>query len=202
MFRSFYILILLQLAFSLGQAQQRSVNEKDTSVGIYIDPVTKDTFPCVNLTAVNLEGTALPKWRKNLEKWNRLRNAVYVTYPYAERASAVMNKINQELVGIKDPAQRKAIIHKHEAEMKSQFTNRVKNLSVYQGKILMKLIKRQTGSNCYEIVKEYKGSLSAAFWQGVAIVFGSSLKQEYDPMGEDQAIEAIVQELERMRGIR
>lgn len=64
----------------------------------------------------------------------------------------------------------------------------------------MKLIRRQTGNNCYEIIQEYKGSLTALFWQSVAVVFGSSLKQDYDAEGEDQALEAITQDVAKMYG--
>ena len=73
---------------------------------------------------------------------------------------------------------------------------------VYLGKagsgVLMKLINRQTGNNCYEIIKEYKGGLTARLYQTVAFFFNSSLKQPYDAKGEDQQIESIVKEVERM----
>jgi hypothetical protein len=64
----------------------------------------------------------------------------------------------------------------------------------------MKLINRQTGNNCYEIIDEYKGFMTAAFWQGVAFVFGSNLKQSYDPLGKDRDIETIVRDVQRMYG--
>ena len=62
----------------------------------------------------------------------------------------------------------------------------------------MKLINRQTGNNCYEIIKEYKGGFTARFWQTVAFVFGSNLKQPYNASGDDREIEMIVLEVERM----
>lgn len=64
----------------------------------------------------------------------------------------------------------------------------------------MKLINRQTGNNCFEIIKEYKGGLSARFYQTVAFFFNSSLKQPYNPQADDLQIELIVQEIERMYG--
>jgi hypothetical protein len=64
----------------------------------------------------------------------------------------------------------------------------------------MKLINRQTGNNCYDLISEYKGSFSARFWQTVAFFFNSSLKQPYDANGDDKTIEEIVQEVERMYG--
>ena len=64
----------------------------------------------------------------------------------------------------------------------------------------MKLINRETGNNCYNILKEFKGGFTARFWQTVAFFFGSSLKQPYDPNGEDAEIESIVKEVRRMYG--
>ena len=196
--------VLLICADSVAVSLRAQVTHtgKDTVVGIYIDPVTHDTIPCVTLNAVMVEGAVLPGMKKNMREWTRLRNAVYVTYPYAMAASRIMNQINAEMVGVTDKRRRKAIILSHEAELKKNFTSKVTNLSVYQGKVLMKLIKRQTGNSCYEIIKEYKGSFSAVFWQGIAVVFGSSLKQDYEAEGEDQALEAIVQEVEKMYGYR
>ena len=99
-------------------------------------------------------------------------------------------------------AARKRIIKSREKEMKRDFGDKVTSLSVYQGKVLMKLINRETGNNCYEIIKEYKGGFNAGFWQTVAYVFGSSLKQPYAPQGDDKDIEKIVLELQKLYGYK
>lgn len=135
--------------------------------------------------------------RKQMEKWTRLRKAVYVTYPYALQAGQTISVINSQLAGVKDKSERKRIIMSHEAALKTTFSDKVTNLSVYQGKVLMKLINRQTGNNCYEILKEYKGGANARFWQTVAFVFGSNLKQDYDAYGSDKEIEGYVNEIAR-----
>jgi len=135
-------------------------------------------------------------------KWTRLRNAIYVTYPYARRAGIVMNDINKHLETLPGKASQKNYIKTRERELKKEFTDPLTNLSIYQGKVLMKLINRETGNNCYEIIKEYKGGLTARFYQTVAFFFNSSLKQPYDKTGEDAEIEKIVQEVERMYGYR
>lgn len=136
--------------------------------------------------------------RQRKAEWTRLRNAVYVTYPYARKAGAIMNDINRQLSGVTSESQRKSIIRSREKDLKKEFTDPIKDLSVYQGKVLMKLINRQTGNNCYEIIKEYKGGFTARFWQTVAFVFGSNLKQPYSADGDDREIEMIVLEVERM----
>jgi len=136
---------------------------------------------------------------KYLEEWTRLRNAVYVTYPYARIAGRTINDINAHLIGVSSKRDRKDYIKTREKELREQFTGPIENLSVYQGKILMKLINRQTGNNCYEIIKEYKNGLTARFYQTVAFFFGGDLKQPYDLTDKtDHQIETIVKEIDGM----
>src|SRR6185436_13134440 len=104
------------------------------------------------------------KLAKLIEEWNRLRNAVYVTYPCARTAGYLMNDINSRSSQM-SKKEKKAYIKSREKELKAQFADPLSNLSVYQGKVLMKLINRQTGNNCYEIVKEYRGGVTARLYQ-------------------------------------
>jgi hypothetical protein len=134
--------------------------------------------------------------REKMKQWTRLRNAVYVTYPYAKEAGKIIKEINASLVGVTDDGVRRRLIKERERDLKKSFGDKIINLSVYQGKVLMKLINRQTGSDCYDILKEYKGGVNARFWQTVAFFFGSSLKQSYEPKGADAEIESIVKDVE------
>ena len=140
------------------------------------------------------------KLAKYVKEWTRLRNAVYVTYPYARTAGYLMNDINAKMTSMKSKKQRKEYIKTREKELKQQFADPLSNLSVYQGRVLMKLINRQTGNNCYEIIKEYKGGVTARFYQTVAFFFGSSLKQDYAVLTDktDRQIENIVNEIDGM----
>ncbi len=161
-----------------------------------------DTIEAKTLADVSVMTRLTQSQLNAIAKWTRLRNAVYVTYPYARRAGAVLNDINAKLTNITDKSARKDYIKSREKELKKEFTDPLTNLSVYQGKVLMKLINRETGNNCYEIIKEYKGGLTARFYQTVAFFFSSSLKQPYDPKGDDLEIEKIVLEVQRMYGYR
>jgi len=137
------------------------------------------------------------KLAKFIEEWNRLRNAVYVTYPYARIAGATINDINTNLANFTSKKDRKAYLKTREKELKNQFSDPLSNLSVYQGKILMKLINRQTGNNCYDLIKEYKGGLNARFYQTVAFFVGGNLKQKWDLTDKgDRQIENIVKEID------
>ena len=140
--------------------------------------------------------------REAAAKYNRLRNAVYVTYPYARRAGLVMNEMNEKLANISNKSERKKFIQSKEAILRKEFTDPLTNLSVYQGKVLMKLINRETGNNCYEIIREYKGGFTARFYQTVAFFFNSNLKQPYHAENEDAVVEKLVKEVQRMYGYK
>jgi hypothetical protein len=140
--------------------------------------------------------------RNYWENWTRLRNAVYITYPYAKTAGKIITEVNAQLVNVSDDQLRRQIIKSREKEMKRDFADKVTKLSVYQGKVLMKLINRETGSNCYDIVKEFKGGFNAGLWQTIAFVFGGNLKQPYDAKGDDREIEKIVEDVRKMYGYK
>lgn len=161
-----------------------------------------DTIPVSILPDYYAYSVLRGEWKEYYKEWKRLKNAVYVTYPYALKAATIINTVNKQLVGIDDRRKRRAIIRSHEKELRTEFSDRLKNLSVYQGKVLMKLINRQTGETCYEILEEYKGSIPTAFYQGIAFIFGSSLKQGYNPLVDkrDRFIEIITRDLEYKYG--
>jgi hypothetical protein len=137
------------------------------------------------------------KLAKYLQEYNRLKNAVYVTLPYARKAGEVINDVNAQLKNVSSKKDRKKLIKSREGDLRKQFAEPLSDLSVYQGKVLMKLINRETGNDCYEIIKEYRGGLNARMYQTVAFFFGSSLKQEYHPEADatDRQIENILLEL-------
>lgn len=194
------IFVLLLIASVTSFAQQPAAPKygpNDTLlVPVYI--YNGDTLPSRTLAMVWISAPMTHAMRKRVEEWTRLRNAVYVTYPYARKAGAIMNDMNARLAKMNSDSEKKSYIKSKEKDLKKEFADPLQQLSVYQGKVLMKLINRQTGNNCYDIIKEYKGGFTARFWQTVAFFFGSSLKQPYDANGDDKQIEAIVLEVERM----
>ena len=199
--------IILKLILSIGLTSalnlkvfsQRSINDTLQSYAVIYEGDT--------IEAKTLEPVLLKTWYNAAQmsanaKWTRLRNAIYVTYPFAKRAGKVINELNVGLIHIDNKDARKQYIKSREKDLKKEFADPLTNLSVYQGKVLMKLIKRETGNNCYEIIKEYKGGFTARFYQTVAFFFGGDLKQPYEKNGEDAEMEKIVLEVERMYGYR
>lgn len=194
---------LICLILCLGNMQQASaqLGQYDT-IKVYAFVYEGDTIPGSVLPDVTVFGRMPKKWKDYWADWTRLRNAVYITYPYAKAAGKIMNEINAKLVHVKDNAEKRRIIKSREKELKKEFADKLTKLSVYQGKVLMKLINRETGNSCYHIIKEYKGGFSAVFWQTIAVVFGSNLKQSYNAQTNDREMEKIVQDVERMYGHR
>lgn len=196
--KSIFSVLFVAASFFTANAQS-SYGQNDTLVVPAI-VYQGDTIPYKELSTVYIYLNLTPEQRKAHREWTRLRNAVYVTYPYAKKAGFVFNDIKAHLDTIPDKEKRKAYVKSREKDLRNEFTKPLTDLSVYQGKVLMKLIARETGNTCYEIIKDYKGSFSAGFWQSVAWVFGSSLKQTYNPQGDDAVIEDIVKEVRSMYG--
>ncbi len=125
-------------------------------------------------------------------KWDKLKKDVKKAYPFAVMAKMKLAEMDAQLALVKGEKARKDFTEKCEKELTNQFSSDMKNLTATQGKILFKLMDRETGSTTYQIIKERRGSFSAFMWQGVAVVFGNNLKTDYDPAGDDAKIEEVV----------
>ena len=197
-----FILTLLTLTTSFAQETSPQNNKWGPNDTIIVQAIIVDgvSYPYSELPEVTISKLPYKEMVKQMQAYNRLRNAVYVTYPYARQAGVVINDVNAHLLTVTEKSERKKYIKTREKDLKKQFTEPLTNLSVYQGKVLMKLINRQTGNNCYELIKEYKGGLQARFYQTVAFFVGSNLKQPYDWENDvtDRQIETIVREIDGM----
>ena len=157
----------------------------------------EDTIPMVNLPAIDIIAEFNPINAANQRKYLKLRRDVLRAYPYAKLAASHLKFINDSIMNIPSENARKKFIKETEKDLKAKFEKDLKNLTFTQGRILIKLIDRETGNTSYALVKDLRGSFQAVFWQGVARIFGSNLKSNYDSEGEDVLIEAIVQAIER-----
>jgi hypothetical protein len=159
--------------------------------------VNGDTLPFINLREFSIYEPRTFKNPKEAEKFDRLKRDVKKAYPYAKIAGEKFKMYNDKLLTIKTEKERKIYVKEVEKQMKAEFENDLRNLTMRQGRILIKLVDRETGSSSYELVKEIKGGFSAFMWQSVARVFGSNLKDTYDAQGDDKLIEEIVQMIEK-----
>jgi hypothetical protein len=127
---------------------------------------------------------------------NRLRRDIYVVYPYAITAAAILRGVDSTMDAVERRRDRRKYLRAIDKQLDVAFKKPLKNLTIDQGHVLVKLINRQTGRNCYSIIKELKSGFSATIWQSVGLMFNNNLKEDYDPTGDDREMEAMVQILE------
>ena len=129
----------------------------------------------------------------------RLASNVKKVFTYAKLAGAKMHEYDSILANVSDKSERNRLMRQAEKEITDQYTEELKNLTITQGLILVRLIDRETGSTSYQVVQELRGKVRAFFYQGFARLWGYNLKTEYDPHNnpEDDEIETIMTLLER-----
>jgi hypothetical protein len=130
--------------------------------------------------------------KADMRRYERLIRNVKKVYPIARYANERMLQLERELANIPTKKEREQHVKAVEKELIKTYTPILKRMSISQGHILIKLIDRQTGSTSYALLKEFRGGLSARFWQTIARIFGSNLKEQYDAEGEDRMIEKII----------
>ena len=135
------------------------------------------------------------KSRQKLKEYLLLRRRVFKVYPYAKLAAERLTVLNQRLSEIESKRSRKKYLKRLEKFIYEEFEEELKKLSKSQGRILIRLVHRQTGSSTYELVKELRTGWKAFFYQTTASLFQLSLKDRYNPeeVLEDYLIEDILQ---------
>jgi len=151
-----------------------------------------DTLAFIFLPEVTVKTPVSFADNKERMEFNLLVYNVKIAYPYAKVASIKIKEFNKLISQAKNGREKRKLMKESEDELKSKFADDIKNLTFTQGKILMKLINRETGKSSYDIIKDYRGKFSVFMWQMLAKVYGYNLKSGYDPQGEDAAIEQVV----------
>ena len=138
---------------------------------------------------------------KKRQEYLRLRKNVIRVLPYAIYAQKRYEQLDRDLALVRGRREERKLIKACESEIKEKIKNEVKNMTISQGQILVKLIERQTGNTSFEMLKDIKGGLTAGVYQGIAKLFGHNLRATYDPQ-EDYEIENIIREYERKNNIK
>lgn len=156
-----------------------------------------DTMAQIRLDEVIVKGrTRNPRWyQRQSNRRYRLEYNVRKVYPYARIAATKIEEINHKLTSAKKESERKKIIKEEYSQLMKTFKAPLMKLSITQGRILVRLIYRETNQSSFAHIREYRGSVNAYFWQSLALLFGNNLKADYDPCGTDAEIEEIVQKI-------
>lgn len=123
--------------------------------------------------------------------WRTVRD-VKKALPFAKIVASELNRVNKLIEKMPKEGDQKKYLSKLEKEVFKTYESDLRKLSINQGRLLLKLIDRECSSTSYDLIKTYRGSISAFFWQGVARIFGSNLKSEYDAHGNDKIVERVI----------
>ena len=134
-----------------------------------------------------------------LKKWNKTKFYVRSVYDYSKIASSMLEAFNDTLALLSNNRVKKRYLKRANKMLKNEFGDEIKKMSINRGTHLMKLIYRSTGFTTYDIIKLYRGSGKAFWFQTLCLVNGQNLKKEYDPEGEDYLIEKAVSLIESGR---
>lgn len=155
-----------------------------------------DSIKYVEMNNVYVYGPLEFKNEKQRKAYNRLVFNVKKVLPIAKEVNRAIIETYEYLETLPDNDARKAHMKVVEKSIKAEYTPRMKKLSLSQGKLLIKLIYRETNSSSYDLVKAFLGSTRAVFYQSFAWMFGASLKKQYDPQGKDRLTERVVRLVE------
>ena len=190
-------LILLKLSFvcfiimtSMNGFSQNSVlydvdsilNEEDsvlTTQDIYVARavvIGGDTLWVADLDEVYIFPTKKFKNRRERRRYTRLIYNIKKAYPWAKLAGDKLAEVEVHPISLETEKEQKEYMKQVEKELLKDYKQDLKKLTVTQGRILIKLVDRETGDTSYELVKELRGKISAVLWQALARLFGSNLE--------------------------
>jgi hypothetical protein len=191
---------ILFLTFFLSlMAVRLDAQELTTTVNGFLVPAIiqkGDTIPLMQLPTVYVYKPLVFKNKREQRAYNRLVHNVKKTLPIAKEVNRAIIETYEFLQTLPDDKAREKHLRMVEKGVKEQYTPRLKKLTFSQGKLLIKLIDRESNSSSYELVKAFLGPFKAGFYQAFAAIFGASLKKEYHPEDEDALIERIVLQVE------
>lgn len=184
-------LIILVAALFAGRT-----NAQDTRL-VYAAVVDGDTIPYYRLEEVEVRGLVAYLTAQEIRKNARLIRNVKKMLPYAKMGKARLDQIEAKAASLPEK-ERKSYIKTMEKELLGEFNDELRNFTISQGKVLLKMVDRETGRTSYQLVDEMRGHLRAGFYQTFAKVFGYNLKKRYDPLHnkEDNLLERVILSVE------
>jgi hypothetical protein len=164
---------------------------KNDTIPVYLTIDSGKLMPWIVTPDIIIVDSRIFKSEADRDAYRRLRYNVLKVLPYASFAGKRYRRLQRDLALTADKRQQKLLISQCEAEIKALFNKEIKELTITQGDILIKLIDRETGNSSYDMVKDMKGGFKAFVYQSVARLFGHDLKETYDA-DEQRDIEGIL----------
>lgn len=187
----FLLSCVTQVASAQEAVPKMPVTGKQDTIRVALTDLDGEMVPWVLIPDVPVFATRIFRSPEERTRFLRLRYNVLKVLPYARYAGERYAQLQRDLAVTGDKKQQKKLIKTCEKEIKDLFNNQVKNLTITQGEILIKLIDRETGYSSFELVKSLKGGVKAFMFQSAAKLFGHDLKEKYDAETE-RDIENII----------
>ena len=146
-----------------------------------------DTIPLVHILPVYKYSR-----RGDMRRYQRLVRMVKKCYPLAKQVSIEMENMEKQLLAVKDKRQQEKLSKELQKDLIKRYKPMILKMTISEGKVLLKLIDRQTDLTAYQIIKDFRGGFVAGFWQTMARLFGNNLKLEYEPERRDKLLDQIV----------
>jgi hypothetical protein len=183
--KSRVVILLLLIAFVVpsvsaqrrfrGSWKQEWVVEKGDSIPhVYILPIRKYAR------------------KPDMRRYQRLIRMVKKCYPLAKQVRVEMDKMEKQLLAVKDKKAQEKLGKELQKQLVKRYTPVILKMTFSEGRVLLKLIDRETEHTAFDIIREFRGGFVAGFWQMFAKMFGNNLKLEYDPDVRDKDIERVV----------
>ena len=172
-----------------------NAQEQTTTINGYLVPACiyeGDTIASLHMPTLYCFKPLIFKNKKQQQEYNRLVRSVKKTLPIAKEVNRAIIETYEFIQTLPDEKTRQKHLQAVEKSVKEQYTPRMKKLTLSQGKLLIKLVNRETDSSSYDLVKAFLGPFKAGFYQAFAAIFGASLKKDYHPNEEDALVEQIV----------
>lgn len=193
------LLFFLLVLTARGQSDSVKANN-DTLAGkaYLLQQVERDGVVLPEVEIKEVVVSPHPKFPKksDFRRYERLVYNIKRVYPYALIVRNKLYSVNQDLMDFQTEKERKEYMKTVEKDVFAQYEGDMRQMTITQGRLLIKLIDRETQNTSYTLIKDYRGKFAAAFWQGIARIFGTNLKEQYDPFGEDALIESIILEID------
>lgn len=196
-----FVWFMICFAFSaysqhVKQATLPTSDANANNILIPVMPFNGELLPTITIKEFKCVAERVFKNEKEKQAYLKLKRDVRKAYPYAVLASVKLREYDAVMASMSEK-ERGPYLKKAEKELKEQFEADLKNLTVNQGKILVRLIDRETGRSTYKVIKDYRGAFHAFMWQSIGLLWGNNLRSKYDPSrGEDKLIEEIIQEIQ------
>ncbi len=179
------VIVVLLLAFvaplTMAQRRSRGFWHQEWTID------RGDTIPMIHILPIRKYAR-----KPDMRRHQRLIRMVKKCYPLAKQVRIEMEKMERELLAVKDPKEQQKLTKELQKRLIKQYTPVILKMTFSEGKVLLKLIDRETEYTAFQIIKEFRGGFVAGFFQAMAKLFGNNLKLEYEPETKDKTLEQIV----------